>query len=53
MLTTFQLATVIVQAYPAASDMLAFVNHIAAELGQPPQNELLHPQASCMLFSQF
>lgn len=45
-LTTFQLATVIVQAYPAASDMLAFVNHIAAELGQPPQNELLHPQVA-------
>lgn len=45
-LTTFQLATIIVQAYPAASDMLAFVNHIALELGEPPQNELLNPQVA-------
>ncbi|KAK9810914.1 hypothetical protein WJX73_007882 [Symbiochloris irregularis] len=45
-LTLFQLATVIVQAYPAAEDMLAFVNHLARDMGEPSAKELLNPQVS-------
>ena len=36
-----------VQAYPAAEDMLAFVNHIAQDVGEPSANELLNPQVGC------
>ena len=43
-LTLFQVATILVQAYPAAEDMLAFVNHLAREVGEPSANELLNPQ---------
>ena len=40
-LAPMQVATIIVQSYPRAQDMLAFVNFLAGDLDEPSQTDLL------------